>query len=79
MIRSHSSERAPPPDDAAALRAHAELDEQVERVAQPVGDALEHRADERAAVVAQAQPGERAARVGIGVRRALAGEVRAGT
>ena len=74
-IRSHSSQRAPPPETRPRSRAHAELAQQVERVAQPVGDALEHRAHERAAVVAQRQAGERAARVGVGVRRALAGEV----
>ena len=76
MIRSHSSERAPPPETRPRSRLDAELAQQVERVAQPVRDALEHRAGERAAVVAQREAGERAARVRVGVRRALAGEVR---
>ena len=39
--------------DAADGRLDAELTQQLERVAQPVRDAFEHRADERAAVVSQ--------------------------
>ena len=38
-------------------------------------DALENRAGERAAVVAEAEADERAARVGVGVGGPLAGEV----
>ena len=57
---------------AAALAAADE----VERVAQAARDALEHGAHERAAVVADLEAGERAARVGVGVRRPLAGQVR---
>ena len=49
---------------------------QVERVREAERHALEHRPDERAAIVAQLEPHERAAGVGIGVRRPLAGEVR---
>ena len=53
MIRSHSSERAPPPETRPRSGVDAELAQQVERVAQAVGDALEHRAGQRAAVVAE--------------------------
>ena len=62
-----------PPDRRAHARARAS---ELEGVAQPVGDALHRRARERAPVVPEREPGERPARVGIGVRRALAGEVR---
>ena len=72
---SHRSLRAPPPDTRPSAGRPAQLDDQVERVAQPEGDALQHRAHQRAAVVAHGQPGERPARVGVGVRRALAGQV----
>ena len=74
-MRSQSSLRAPPPETRPADRLDAELDEQLERVAQPEGDALEHGARERAPVVAERQPRERAPRIRIGVRRSLAGEV----
>ena len=57
-------------------RVDAELAQQLERVAQPVRDAFQHRAHERARVVAEREPDERAARVRVGVRRALAREVR---
>ena len=62
--------------DAADVGPNAERAQQLERVAQPVRDAFEHRAHERAAIVAQRQADEGAARVRIGVRRPLAGEVR---
>ena len=58
------------------MRVDAELAQQLERVAQPVGDTLEHGADERPAVVAEREPGESGARVRVRVRRPLAGEVR---
>ena len=61
---------------AAVSRRDAELAQQLERVAQAVRDAFEHRADERAAIVAQREAREGAARVRVGVRRALALEVR---
>ena len=61
--------------DAPHARAPAELLDEVQRVAQREGHALEHRAREGAAVVAQAEPGERAARGRVGVRRALARQV----
>ena len=57
---------------AAALAAS----DQIERVAQTARNALEHGAHERAAVVANLEPGERAAGVRIGVRSAFAGQVR---
>ena len=41
-----------------------------------MGDALEHSADERPAIMAQPQPDERAPHGGIGVRRSLARQVR---
>ena len=52
-IRSHRSLRAPPPETRPTRRARPTSRSEVERVAQPVRDALEHRAHERAAVVAQ--------------------------
>ena len=67
---------------ARAATAHAphrgpaaEIRHEVERVAQSERHALEHGTDERAAVVAEGKSDERATRVGIGVRRALAREV----
>ena len=75
MILVHSSLRAPPPEIRPRSGPVAKLGEEVERVSEPEGDALEDGADERAAVVADAQAGERAAGVGIGVGSALAGEV----
>ena len=77
-IRSQSRLRAPPPETRPDRRLGAELAEQVERVAEAERDAFEDRADERTAVVAQLEPDERAARVRVGVRRALSREVRAG-
>ena len=74
----HSSLRAPPPEMRPTLASKPRLAHQLQRVAQPVGDAFEHGAGERAAVVAQRQPGERAARVRIGVWRPLAGRGTAG-
>src|SRR5262249_53534622 len=49
--------------------------EELERVAETVGDSLEHGAAEGATVVAQRETDERAARVGVCVRRPLALEV----
>ena len=67
------------PGAAAGCAAHrdraAERAQHLEAVAQAVGDALEHGADERAAVVPQREADEGAARVRVGVRRPLAGEV----
>ena len=74
-IRSHRPLRAPPPDTRPERRAAGHLADEVQAVAQAERDALEHRSHERAAVVAQRQPAERAARAGVGVRGALAGEV----
>ena len=54
----------------------AERAQEVERVAQPEGDAFEHGAHERSSIVAELQAGECAARVGVGVRRPLALQVR---
>ena len=71
-MRSQSSLARAAARDAPDLGLHAELAQQLERVAQPVGDALEHRAPERAAVVAKREAGEGAACVRVGVRRALA-------
>ena len=53
----------------------AEPAEELERVAQPVRDALEDRSHQGPAVVPQRKPDERAARIWIRVRRPLAGEV----
>src|SRR5207247_8268742 len=64
-----------PARHATDLRPNAELAQELERVAQAVGDALEHRAGERPAVVAELEPDERAARVRIRVRGPLAREV----
>ena len=75
-MRRQRLERAPPPDTRADARIDAELPEQLERVAQTERDPLEHRAHERAAVVAQLEPDERGSRVGVGMRRALAREIR---
>ena len=61
--------------DPSALRRGADLAEQVERVAEPERDALEHRPDEGAAIVAQPESDEGTAGIGVGVRGALAGEV----
>ncbi len=52
----------PPPETRPSVGADAQLAEQVEDLAQPMGDAFEHGAHERAAVVTQREPGERAAR-----------------
>ena len=61
--------------DATQLRSAAKLADEVERVAQAERDPLEHRADQRAAVVAEPEPHKRRPSVGIGVRGALAREV----
>ncbi len=57
------------------MRFDSELAQQLERVAQPVGDTLQNRADERAAVVAEREPGESGPGVRVRVRRSLTGEV----
>src|SRR5262249_21729903 len=62
--------------DASAFGIGAELAQELERVAQPVGDALQHRAPQRAAVVAYRDAREGAARVRVRMGRALAGEIR---
>ena len=62
--------------DARELGFDAELPEELERVTERVGDALEHGADQGATVVAERQSGEGAARVGIEVRCPLAAQVR---
>ena len=74
-MRSQSSLRAPPPETRPTSARDAELAEQLERVAQAERDAFERGAPERAAVVAERQPDERAAGIGIGVRRSLAREI----
>ena len=61
--------------DAPEFRYAAELSDEVERVAEAERDALEHRACQGAAVVAEAEPDERATGVRVGVGGALAGEV----
>ena len=61
--------------DVAGTRVDPELAQQLERVAQPIGDTLQHGADERAAVVSKREPGESGARVRVRVRRPLPGEV----
>ena len=75
-ILHQSSLRAPPPEIRPTSRLEPERAQKLQRVAQPVGDAFEHRPDERAAIVAHGQADERAARVGVGMGRALAGQVR---
>ena len=75
-IRTQRSLRAPPPETRPDGRPDAERAQELERVAQAVGDALEHSTCERAAIVAQREAGERAANVRIGVRGALALQVR---
>ena len=61
---------------SAALEGlRAERVQQLQRVAQAVGDALEHGSDERAAVVAQPEAREGRPRARVCVRRALALEV----
>ena len=70
-------ELAPRPTarDAAGHRLDTELGEQLERVAQPEGDTLEHGPGEGAPVVAERKPRERTPRIRIGMRRSLSGEV----
>src|SRR5262249_13453030 len=63
--------------DAPDRRLDTERAQELERVAQPERDPLQHRAAEGAPVVAEAEAGEGATRVWGGVRRALAREVRA--
>ena len=75
-ISRHSPLRAPPPDTRPTSGRTPSARKQLERVAQSVRDAFEHRAHERAAVVAEREPDESAARVGIRVRRPLAREIR---
>ena len=85
---ARGSLRAPPPATRPILGAASGLSrasaprrtcprprDQVERVAKTVGHALEHRADERRAIVAEAQPDGRATGVGVGVGCALASQV----
>ena len=72
---SHSSLRAPPPETRPTVGRDAQLGDQIQAVAQAEGDALEHGADQRRSVVAQAQPDERATGVGVGMGRALAGQI----
>ena len=62
--------------DAADLGLDAERPQQLERVEEAVRNALEDGTGQRAAVVPQRQADEGAARVRVGVRRALAREVR---
>src|SRR2546429_10018724 len=60
--------------DVAGTRVDPELAQQLERVAQPVGDTLHDRADERPAVVAEREPGESGPGVRVRVGRSLPGE-----
>src|SRR5438270_607382 len=64
------------PGGSAGPRLHAEPAEQLERVAKPVGDALEDGADEAPAVVPEGQSLEDGPRVRVRMRRPLALEVR---
>ena len=74
-IFSQSSLRAPPPETRPTVGSTPSSRSSSSESRKPVRDALEHRADERAAVVAQREPLERPAGVRVGVRRALALEV----
>ena len=66
----------PPPDARIWVGAGMPgRDHQVQPVAQPEGDALEHGPGQVAPVVAQRQPDERAAGQRVRVRAALAGQV----
>jgi len=64
-----------PARDPCRTRVDAELAQKLERVAQAEGHPFQHRADESAAVVPQLEPDERAARIRVGVWRALTGQV----
>ena len=75
-IRSQSALRAPPPETRPVEGSTPSRRSSSSDVAQPEGDALEHRPDERATVVPELEADERAAGVGVGMRRPLAGEVR---
>ena len=61
--------------DAAERRLDPEPANQVEAVAQAERDPLEHGPDQGGAVVTQAEADERAAGVGVGVGRTLAGQI----
>ena len=74
-MRSQSSLRAPPPRRVAGTRVDPELAQELERIAQPVGDTLQHGADQRTAIVSKREPGKSSPRVRVRVRRPLAREV----
>src|SRR5205823_1450977 len=61
--------------NVAGTGVDPEFAQQLERVAQAVGDTLQDGADECAAVVAEREPGESRPRVRIRVGRPLTGEV----
>ena len=58
------------------MRVDPELAQELERIAQPVGDTLQHGADQRTAIVPKREPGESSARVRVRMRRPLAREIR---
>ena len=70
-MRSQRSLRAPPPEARATVVSHAERAQEVERVGQAEGHALEHGAHDVAARVARAQP-DQGARARPGRRAACA-------
>ena len=74
-MRSQSSLRAPPPETWPRAGIDPELAQQLERVAQAVGDSLQDRADERAAVVAEREPGKSGPGVRVRVGRPFTAEV----
>ena len=67
---------APPPDALTWVIGNAHLLEYPERIPQAVGNSFEDRSHEMRPVAPQGDSEEHAARVGIRIRRALAGEIR---
>ena len=65
----------PAAERAAAIRLEPERTDQLERVAQPVGHSFEHCPHQGPAVVPELDPDEGPARIGVGVRCPLAGQV----
>ena len=75
MICSQAREREPPPTAVARSTLRAGRLQRLEAVGEGEGDAFHHGAGQRRAVGLVRQADEAAARAGIVVRRALAGEV----
>ena len=75
MICAHRRLRAPPPEMRPSCGAPPRSFGEVKRIFEAERHPLEHGAGQGAAVVADAEPDERAARVRVGVRGPLAGEV----